>query len=270
MLKQRIITAAILIPLVLAFLFLATPPVFAIVTALVALAGAWEWSNLMTVRSYPWRVLYLVLIAAGFFTVMFLPVQHVLFGAFIWWLIGSVLVLFYPYGSSIWGKSYVLRGLMGFLVLVPCWAALNYIFTQTNGPYAILFLFILIWGADSAAYFVGRKWGKHKLARYVSPGKTVEGLYGALIFSALIALVLLAIARIPAASWPAGIVLALATVVFSIVGDLFESMLKRQANIKDSGNLLPGHGGMLDRIDSLTAAAPVFAFEALLLSKYLA
>lgn len=269
MLKQRIITAAILIPLVLAFLFLASAPAFAIVTGLIALGGAWEWSNLMTIKSTLWRFMYVLLIAAGFAATLIIPVQIVLLIAFIWWLIGAVLVLFYPYGSPVWGKGFLLRGIMGIFVLVPCWAALNFIFTQPNGSYTILFLFILIWGADSAAYFVGRAWGKHKLARYVSPGKTVEGLYGALFFSAFIAVILLAISRAPTHAWFAGVVLALATVIFSIVGDLFESMLKRQANIKDSGNILPGHGGLLDRIDSLTAAAPIFAFEALLLSKYL-
>lgn len=269
MLKQRIITAAILIPLVLAFLFLASPQWFAIVTGLVTVGGAWEWSNLMTLKKYSLRIFYLALICLGMLGVMFLSIPSVLAIAFFWWLLASVMVLFYPYGNRFWNKNYMVRGCMGVLVLVPCWAALNYIFTQENGRYAILFLFILIWGADSAAYFVGKKWGKHKLARYVSPGKSVEGLYGALFCTVLIAVIILAACRIPLHAWFGGVILSLITVIFSIIGDLFESMLKREAGIKDSGNLLPGHGGLLDRIDSLTAAAPIFAFEALLLSKYL-
>jgi phosphatidate cytidylyltransferase len=153
---------------------------------------------------------------------------------------------------------------------VPCWVAINYIFIQHEGRLALLFLFILIWGADSAAYFVGKKWGKHKLAPQVSPGKSIEGMMGALVFTILLAIITQLLCRIPLERWHWGILLSLLTVIFSIVGDLFESMLKRNAGIKDSGNILPGHGGLLDRIDSLTAAAPVFAFGSWVIGTYFA
>jgi phosphatidate cytidylyltransferase len=158
---------------------------------------------------------------------------------------------------------------MGAFVLVPCWASINYIRNQDEGPLGLLFLFVLIWGADSAAYFVGKKWGTKRLAPYVSPGKSWQGLMGALLVSTLIVLTTLWLCNVPFPIWPWAIVLSLVTVLFSIVGDLFESMIKRQAKVKDSGKLLPGHGGVLDRIDSLTAAAPIFVLGALLLGPYL-
>ena len=133
----------------------------------------------------------------------------------------------------------------------------------------LLFLFVLIWGADTAAYFSGKKWGKNKLAPLVSPGKSIQGAVGAMIFSILLTFLALWIGRDSFQGWFWATVLSIITVLFSIVGDLFESMLKRRVDLKDSGQLLPGHGGLLDRIDSLTAAAPIFALGALLLGMYL-
>jgi phosphatidate cytidylyltransferase len=154
--------------------------------------------------------------------------------------------------------------LMGFLVLIPCWAALNYLRSLHDGIYTLLFLFALIWGADSAAYFVGRKWGKHKLAPQVSPGKSWQGLCGALVCALFIAAIAGWLSETPIQLWWRGAVIAVVTVLFSVMGDLFESMIKRQAGVKDSGQLLPGHGGLLDRIDSLTAAAPIFVLVMML------
>lgn len=268
MLKQRILTALILIPLALAILFLLPISSFRFFTAFIALAGAWEWCNLMGVKRTAWRLFYCALLAVLFYAASFIVDFYLLATAFFWWLTALILVLLYPYGSGIWGKSILLRSLMGIVVLVPCWAAINIIRAQDDGVYALLFLFVLIWGADSAAYFVGKKWGKHKLAPQVSPGKSWQGFIGALLFSLLIALLALWLSKTPALLWPWAIGLSLLTVAFSVVGDLFESMLKRQVGLKDSSRLLPGHGGLLDRIDSLTAAAPIFAFGAWLLGAY--
>jgi phosphatidate cytidylyltransferase len=144
-------------------------------------------------------------------------------------------------------------------MVVPAWVAAWLIHREPSaGPLWTLFVLMLIWVADVSAYFAGRRFGQHKLAPRISPGKTREGVYGALVGTALFAGV---------AGWliepvPVGhallIVLATVTVLFSIVGDLFESLIKRQSNLKDSGSLLPGHGGMLDRIDSVLAALPIF------------
>jgi phosphatidate cytidylyltransferase len=269
-LKKRIITAMILIPITLFVLFYASPPVFCIVTGLLSLAAAWEWSNLMELKTIPSRISYVLVNAFIFyFALFYLPIHLILMSAFIFWLFATCLVALYPRTSSFWGKSLILRGAMGLAVLLPCWIAINFIRDENNGIYALLYLFILIWGADSAAYFVGKKWGKDKLAPLVSPGKSKQGFYGALVFTSFIALVFLLLSQPPFTIWLWVIVLSLATVVFSVIGDLFESMMKRQVGLKDSGNLLPGHGGLLDRIDSLTAAAPMFALGGLFLGWYL-
>lgn len=259
MLKQRILTAIVLIPITIAILFYLPPPAFLYLTAFIALGGAWEWSKLMGLTRTSSRWLYFLLMLSIFSMVIFAPVVVVLFIAFIWWLFAALLVELYPRASLWWGKSIAIRGLMGIFVLVPCWIALNFIRNQQDGIYTVFFLFILIWGADSAAYFVGRKWGKHKLIPQVSPGKSVEGLLGAVSFSLLITVLVVWLVKVPKQLWIECMLLSLLTVLFSVVGDLFESMLKRQTGVKDSGNLLPGHGGLLDRIDSLTAAAPTFA-----------
>lgn len=258
-------TAIILLPVTVALLFVLPSSAFCLLTAFIVLGGAWEWSNLMLMKKVSWRLLYLVLVAFMLFGALFVPIQLIFLCAFVWWLFAMALVIFYPRGSTWWSGCIFWRGLMGLFVLVPCWAAINFIRNQNDGIYALLFLFVLIWGADSAAYFVGKKWGKSKLAPRVSPGKSLQGVYGEVIFSVLIALAVLWRCQIPTHLWLGGILLSIVTVLFSIVGDLFESMLKRQAGLKDSGRLLPGHGGLLDRIDSLTAGAPIFALGAWLL-----
>lgn len=269
MLKQRIVTAAILIPIVLGLLFFTPPYAFLVLTGLITLIGAWEWASLMQMTQAWQRKLYMVLVVLTFAVVIFIPTPYILIFASIWWFASIPLIVMYPRFSDVWGQGTVLRGLMGLVVLVPCLVAINYMRDQNDGVWAILFLFVLIWGADSAAYFAGKKWGKRKLAPLVSPGKSIEGLLGALTFTFLITLIALILCGAPARIYPWGILLSMITVVFSVVGDLFESMIKRRANVKDSGQILPGHGGVLDRIDSLTAAAPIFAAGAWLLGQVL-
>lgn len=269
MLKQRIITAIILIPIMLCIVIFFPPKSFLIATALMALIGSWEWAGLMGLKRIPARTLYLLLMMLIFFNCLFLPVQLILTIGVIWWIVGFVLVAVYPRASAVWGNSVILRGLMGIMTLTPCWVAINFIRYQQDGLFALLFLFILIWGADTTAYFVGKKWGRNKLARHASPGKTVQGAVGALIFALIVTVVALWCFETPLFIWHWGVMLSMVTVVASIVGDLFESIMKRQVGVKDSGSLLPGHGGLLDRIDSLTAAAPVYAFGAWLLNSYL-
>jgi phosphatidate cytidylyltransferase len=266
---KRLITAIILIPLTIIGLFYLTPPWFCILTGLLSLAAALEWTNLMGVKSIYGRAFYLLIAAIIFTWILFISVQKVFLAAFIWWIIAAILVMTYPKSNKWWNKGVVARGMMGLFVIAPCWAALNFMRNQNDGILAILFLFVLIWGADSAAYFTGKKWGKTKLAALVSPGKSTQGCYGALIFSALITLLVLWLGGIPRAIWSFALILSLVTVIFSILGDLFESMMKREVGLKDSGRLLPGHGGLLDRIDSLTAAAPIFVLGGLVLGLYL-
>lgn len=268
MLKKRILTAAILIPIVLGVLFYLPPLSFRILTSFIVLGGAWEWAGLMGLQSLFARFGYFVFMEACLFIILLLPEYSILLTASIWWIMAAYMVIAYPSGSQFLFRHRWAKGLMGILTLAPCWVAINSIRLQADGLYALLFLFILIWGADSAAYFVGKQWGKHKLAPKVSPGKSWEGFLGALLFTIFIVIIACGLSHTPMKLWPWAILLSLVTVIFSVIGDLFESMLKRHVGVKDSGHLLPGHGGLLDRIDSLTAAAPIFAFGAALLSQY--
>lgn len=267
MLKQRILTAIILIPLFLLLLFKLSSYGFAILTSIVVFLAAYEWSFLMGIKKFPFTLIYPLVVLFALFASLSLMILPLLLVTFAWWLLVAGLIISYPKTKSIWGNNILIRGLMGLLVLVPCWVALNLIRHGEHGIYTLLFLFVLIWGADSGAYFVGKKWGKNHLAPNVSPGKTFEGLYGALITSLFITSLVLWFLGLSLKMWICFLMLSILTVLFSIVGDLFESMLKRNENLKDSGHLLPGHGGILDRIDSLTAAAPVFVLGILLLAK---
>lgn len=267
MLKYRLMTAAILIPLVLFLLFYLEPPTFFVVSGLFFLLASVEWTSFMGLRSFLGRIFYIVIMATSMAMMLKLPVTmfFILTVTFMWWMAALGLVCFYPRSKVLLNSKSVI-GVMGILTIVPCWLALNYLRAEEYGLYIILFIFALIWGADTVAYFVGRKWGKTKLAPLVSPGKSVQGAVGALIYAAVLTIIAgLFTDTIPIVLFSA-VMLSVVTVVFSIVGDLFESMLKREVGLKDSGAILPGHGGLLDRIDSLTAAAPVYVFGSILLS----
>lgn len=269
MLKQRIITASILIPIFVLLVLKMSASAFCIFTGVIVMWGAWEWSFFMGLKKLTHCLLYPIVLLALLLLSAQVYIPYVLYAAVAWWVFAFILVKRYPATSQAWGKSVLWRGVMGVLVLVPCWFALNFIRNAPNGPEVLLFLFILIWGADTGAYFAGRKWGKTKLAPLISPGKTWEGLAGALLLTLLIALGALYFFEVDFPDWPIAMLICVVTVLFSVLGDLFESMLKRNAGLKDSGFLLPGHGGILDRIDSLTAAAPIFAAGELLVGKLL-
>ena len=265
MLKQRIITAIILIPLILGVLFYLPPAAFCILTGMIALGGAWEWATLSGIDSRNGHLMYVAVMLFIFAGLLFIPVPLLLMGSFVWWVIAVLLVLLYPKASAFWGRGLYLRSLMGILTLSSCWVSINYLRNMDGGMYLLLYLFVLIWGADITAYFVGKKWGSTKLAPQLSPGKSWQGFAGAMVFTAIAAFAFLYTDNSPSNLWGWVIGWSYVTVLFSIMGDLFESMMKRHANMKDSGRLLPGHGGLLDRIDSLTAAAPVFALGIFLL-----
>lgn len=275
MLKYRIITALILIPIVIAALFLLPPLGFAIVTLAVCMLAAWEWGQLSGFSSRSQRIWLAIL--CGFLLVammLSLPayrqlvdlpqVRASLWASLAWWVAAFLLVIFYPASASLWRNSRVLRVVFGLLTLVPFfWGMValrqyGYADNHHTGAWWLLYVMLLVWGADSGAYLFGKLFGKHKLAPKVSPGKTWEGLIGGLLTSALISWLFgryVPLNVVPATLLMCSVIAALA----SVLGDLTESMFKREAGIKDSGSLIPGHGGILDRIDSLTAAVPVFA-----------
>ena len=177
-------TAVLLIPLMLGAILYLPPIPFLYFTGAIILAAGWEWTNLMELKQSGWRAAYLILMAFVGYAILFVTVLTLLRVTLIWWLLALALVVKYPSGSSWWGKGDLMRGLMGLLVLIPCWGAINFIRGQSDGVYILLFLLVLIWGADTAAYFAGKQWGKHKLLPKVSPGKSVEGIAAAVLILA--------------------------------------------------------------------------------------
>lgn len=260
MLKARILTALVVAPPVLAVMFFAPPVAFEALVALAIVGGAWEWSGLMTCRTRAGRWIFtgiiaaLVVAVAAWIEIDQQAFVYVIVAAFAWWLFALGWVMLRPTVAP----GCVLQGVCGALTLVPTFAAMVALHTWDElGPWRVLYLLALVWVADVGAYFAGHAFGRHKLAPRVSPGKTWEGVAGAFAAAAVVVAVGLqfGIAFGAPAAFAA---LSLAVVAFSIVGDLAESMMKRHHGVKDSGTLLPGHGGLLDRIDSLTAATPLF------------
>lgn len=270
MLAQRILTALILIPLVVGGVLYLSTPWLAVILALVVLLGSLEWARLAGISSKGGQWLYaaLMALAMGLSSLLLWQPQLIFWLYAIvtaGWLLEMVALLMTKQVEQEAQGSKPLKMAVGFLVLVPSWLALVSIHQNGDyGPALVLFVMVLIWVADSGAYFAGRRWGQVKLAPAISPGKTREGVYGALA-GALLCGLALSWMRPEIGNPLAVITLCLLTCIVSVEGDLFESLIKRQAGVKDSGALLPGHGGVLDRIDSLTSAAPVFLFGLLLL-----
>lgn len=258
MLKQRIITAVILAAIVLSALFGLGREGFALLAAVFFLAAGWEWSGMTASLATPLRVLWVASLAGLLFAVEWFRPAWIVWLA-LWWLPALALVVAYPKGANLWYHPWRMA-VLGWLLLVPSFEAV--ITIKANGalglvgPYALLLILVWVWAADIGAFFAGRAFGRHKLAPSVSPGKTLEGLAGGVGLSLLVMALVLWLAPVAGTFWKV-LVLVLVTVLASVLGDLFESMVKRQRGVKDSGTLLPGHGGMLDRIDSMTSALPV-------------
>nr|WP_153674121.1 MULTISPECIES: phosphatidate cytidylyltransferase [Providencia] len=272
--KYRLLTAIILIPIVIAALFLLSPANFGLVVIAVCALGAWEWAQFVGWHSQAKRIGLAVVFAAILLAMQFSisdinqfssepMILYGLWAGLIWWGIAIILVVTYPASAS-WGKSVVIRLLFGVLTIIPFYCGMMVLRTvgyQSDtffGAWWLLYVMLLVWGADSGAYAFGRTIGRNKMAPKVSPGKTWEGLVGGLITAGIISWLFSAFAPIPVMP-DYLLVTSIIVVVVSVFGDLTESMFKRQSGIKDSSHLIPGHGGILDRIDSLTAAIPVFA-----------
>lgn len=262
-LRQRVLTAVVLVPAAVAAILWLPNLGFALATGVVVLAGGWEWSRLAGWTDSVTRLLFLLgltvvlLAAALLLQAGGLNVLLALGAA--WWLLALGLVLRYERVGRGLTPSPGLRALAGDLILVPAWGALVALHGQEpHGPASVLFLVALVWLADTGAFFAGRRWGRRKLAVRVSPGKSWEGVAGGVLAALAGAAVAVVLAGEPLHQVPILFVLVVVTVAASVLGDLTESLFKREAGLKDSGGLLPGHGGVLDRIDSLLAAAPVF------------
>jgi phosphatidate cytidylyltransferase len=254
-LRKRVLTAVVLAALLLVVL-LALPQwaTVAVLTGM-ALVGAWEWSAFLRLAAPGWRLAYVLLVGVLLWVAWRVSgtpsgLELVLGGAVLWWLVALAWIVLAPHRVAPWSA-----GLAGVLALVPSWLALVRLrLAQPSGAQWVLFALVLVWVADIGAFFVGRSFGRRRLAPEVSPGKTWEGVLGALAVSAVVAIAGSQWFQVPPERF---LPLCLAAVAFSIVGDLTESLLKRFAGMKDSGRIFPGHGGVMDRIDSLTGAAPV-------------
>ena len=288
MLAKRIATVVVLLPFVFWLLFHADARQFTVSLSLIFTLAAWEWSQLMGLKQPSSRFAYVIFFQLVMLLIIWLvpnlefwpgdakghvfdhglsirnlPIIIMLLGS-IWWVINLFCLLVGLHDWLKGEKLIALRALAGLLILLPSWVALISLHTESlrignEGDWLLLFVLLQIWAADTGAFFSGKQFGKTPLAPKVSPKKTWEGVLGGSLFA-------LAVAYYSAESFGVQTVslvqlfsISITIIIFSIVGDLTESIYKRQQNVKDSSNILPGHGGILDRIDSITSAVPVFA-----------
>ena len=260
MLLLRVITASIFAPLVIFAVIALEKLGFSLALAIIFIIALWEFSTLAKLKSLTAKVAYIfAIIGITFFLIdKTLALLPILIASFVWWLIALYWIVVFPRSSNYINKNLFVILINGLFLFTP--AALSLIALHMNNNYLVLLLFGLIWAADVGAYFAGKAIGKTKLSPNVSPKKTVEGLVGGVILSLIVAgtYVFISLGNPSISDYLTYGVLSIIISLASVIGDLFESVLKRLANVKDSGRLLPGHGGILDRIDSLTCAAPIF------------
>ena len=258
MLKQRMTTASCIAAAAIGAIFLLPSLLFALITGLVVIIGSWEWANIAG-WSHKWlRTLYSAITILLMTTIYFLAHQEILIGiGFMWWVTAIILIAHYPDSKIIW-KHRCTKLIIGWLILLPAWISINYIYTQPQGYLWTLYLLGVTSTADMVAYFVGKQFGSHRLAPTISPKKSWQGAISAIIVTSMVTWVVSWMLHFSLLQQALLIIISLATASMSIIGDLLESMFKRERNIKDSGSVLPGHGGVLDRIDSLTASSLAF------------
>lgn len=275
MLKQRVITAVIMAGLFLAAIKYVPVPGLALLFAILVALGAWEWSSLAGWQHPAARGSYVAVVLCLLLSVYLycqlgaqplrVQVQPLLGVTCLWWSFALLWIKGYPDSAVLW-RSVLMRSVMGVLILVPGWLSAVYLLSFPPGGLMMVILVLVVAAADIGAYFAGKRFGKHKLAVVVSPAKTWEGFWGGVAASLVLALLLWS--QLPERAAHIGlasvVVVVLITALASVIGDLTVSMVKRESGVKDSGSLLPGHGGVLDRLDSLCAAAPAFALGLLL------
>lgn len=259
MFKLRLISAIVLIPLVVLGILKIDSGYMAFASGVVFGCAAWEWIQMtVKVNSIARLILLAAFIAVAWsLYIAGFSISWMYWLSLCWWAIAFIGILYFPKGKELW-KSLFLQPLVGLIMFVPAWVAFNQLHQQSAvGPVWVLLGCVLVWGADIGAYCTGKLFGKTKLLPKVSPGKTIAGFYGAIITGIMVMLAFYMIFK-PQLSLVYLLWLALATVLAAILGDLVESMLKRVCDYKDSGALIPGHGGMYDRLDSMLAAFPVY------------
>jgi len=262
--KQRVITALLVTPFAIAIILLLPTLAFAALIGLLCLIALWEWTRLSGMRRRTWRAV-IVAAAGALMIALWCSRGSPFWWALIavgatWWFVAFVWLRHFSFAAAPTRENAFIKVLAGLLAVLPAWAALMEIHGKQPSPHTwALYSLMLVWAADTFAYLAGSRWGTTKLAAKISPGKTIAGVYGALVGSGLIAIIggwllnVRDVALIPL------VALGMFAVAFSIVGDLFESLVKRHAGVKDSGAMFPGHGGVFDRLDGVFAALPIFA-----------
>ncbi len=275
MTRTRLLAALVMAPLAIAAVLLLSTPWMAALSAAAFLIGLWEWLRLAEIDDPIARGVLLVVnlllmvalvwasrSATGGSLILF---QLMVMLGVIWWLLAVIWLRHYDFASDHDTHARVFKLAAATLSVIPAWCALALIHaSQPHGNRWLLVALMIVWAADSGAYFAGRKFGKTKLSPRISPNKTVEGLVGGVIAGMIVALAAAPLAGASMQQLPYVAIVAIWTILFSVVGDLYESLLKRHVGAKDSSHLIPGHGGVLDRIDSVLAALPVFALGKLL------
>lgn len=266
MLKQRLLTAAILIPLIVLAILLLPSVGFLVLMVIAAGLAGWEWLTMIGVNNKLLRTAgIVVLLLLALLSLPMLKSQSMLMFLLVYWLVVSLLVMIFAHRPTpVYVNQLLQNQLVSFLLAVVTLSGFIYSALWLHGlasigPQTVIYLLIVVWLMDTGGYFFGKRYGKHKLATAISPNKTWEGLAGGLLLTSVVFFISIAIgitAELGMLNWLALTILA---ALASVIGDLFESLIKRSYHIKDSGQLLPGHGGILDRVDSLLAASPVFA-----------
>ena len=266
-LPRRMATAVVAIPVVIVAVVALPAAGVALVLAVVALGASREWSRIAAPGAGAGYGFALVV--AGSMLLSWLAASHWLGWlrvlcavALAWWCVALVWVIRFERGrDAVALDGVVARGLAGWFIIVPAWAGLVYLLhaRDEHGPWPVLLVLLIVWAADIGAYFTGRRFGSRRLAATTSPGKSIEGVAGGMAAVAVLGTIAGLWLGLPAGLAVAFTVMCIVVAAFSVLGDLMESLVKRRGGVKDSGNVLPGHGGILDRIDSLTAAVPAFA-----------
>ena len=279
MTRTRLIAALVMAPVAIAAILLLPTAWMVALAAVVFLMGLWEWFDLADIdETLPKTVLLLAHVAlmaslvwasrsgSGFSFALFELMTLI---GVAWWLLALGWLGRYQFASDHTTYARVFKLAAGMLAIIPAWCALGWLHASDpsasavasipKGHFWLLTALMMVWAADSGAYFAGRRFGKHKLSPRISPNKTVEGLIGGLVAGIAAALAMSLLAGADSSQLPMIALVALVATLFSVVGDLFESLLKRHAGVKDSGHIIPGHGGVLDRLDGVLAALPVFA-----------
>jgi phosphatidate cytidylyltransferase len=270
MTRTRVLAALAMTPVAIAAILLLPTPWMVALAAIVFLAGLWEWFKLADIDDTLARTALLVLNMALMVAIVwgsrtsdglsYVLLQIMIVVGVAWWLAAILWLRHFDFASNHESHARAFKLAAGTLAIVPAWCALAVLHGSEPDGHRWLFVALaIVWAADSGAYFAGRHFGKRKLAPRISPNKTVEGLLGGVASGLVVALAFAPLAGATLRELPAVGLVAVVAVLFSVVGDLFESLLKRHVGAKDSGDVIPGHGGILDRIDGVIAALPVFA-----------